>query len=184
MSVFGCYEKQPHISTWTKRRLNISRAANTFILGLVSMLDSSMLQLLYWQNTHECCADTPWMSTTKNHIEAASPHWTFPVHPPPVSFFSLHLPCISGNGRKKPSLRCTHFYTSSVCRCITEQERVQVFLPHALTQHLCRGWFQMNKAEYQVAHLYAMHRKIDQSITDGGCWITNALRWEHVQEGI
>ncbi len=56
-----------------------------------------------------------------------------------------------------------------------ERERNKALVLQALTQHLCLSWFQMNKAEYQVAHLYGTQRQIDQSITAGCCWITNAL---------
>ena len=58
---------------------------------------------------------------------------------------------------------------------MSKRERNKALIQHALTQHLCLSWFQMNKAEYQVAHLYTMQRQIDQSITAGCCWITNAL---------
>lgn len=76
------------------------------------------------------------------------------------------------------SLRCS---LTHINRKMKEQERNKVLVPHALTQHLCLSWFQMNKAEYQVAHLYAMQRQIDQSITAGCSGITNALWYVYVR---
>ena len=130
---------------------------DTGTLHSISMTDSTMHRQLDSLYTCTCCCNARWIHTVKQRIAQAQPS------PPSVSL-SIPLPLVF-------SWLLSHSHKQRMGKW----ERNKALVPHALTQHLCLSWFQMNKAEYQVAHLYATQRQIDQSITAGCCWITNAL---------
>lgn len=126
---------------------------DTGTLHSISMTDSTMHRQLDSLYTCTCCCNACWIHTVKQRIAYSSQRLS--LHPSSLVF----------------SWSLSHWHKQRMGKW----ERNKALVPHALTQHLCLSWFQMNKAEYQVAHLYATQRQIDQSITAGCCWITNAL---------
>lgn len=136
---------------WERRQIEISSAANTLALCTQLVCLTALCTGSWSHCTHARVVLTP---SECMHTQPFPPSFSLSV--------PLHL-VFSG------SLSRSHK------RRTRERERNKALVQHALTQHLCLSWFQMNKAEYQVAHLYAAQRQIDQSITAGCCWITNAL---------
>lgn len=124
---------------------------HTGTLCSISMPDSILRRQLDSLHTCTCSANARRMRLNKG-IEQTQPSTSVSLSAP------FSPPCFLLSRWRKQRM--------------SERERNKALILHTLTQHLCLSWFQMNKAEYQVAHLYATQRQIDQSITTGCCWIT------------
>lgn len=114
--------------------------------------------------TSTCCANTqraPFNKELNRHSSPPSPH---PRSAHPSSWLLSHSH--KWNERRKESHR-EHV-------CARERDRPP---QTARTYTASLSQFQMNKAEYQVPHLYTTQRQIDQSITAGSSGITNAFGW-------
>lgn len=160
--VSGCGErsrekKERDEGLWKVADWNQQCCKRTGTLHSISMPDSTMRRQLDSLYTCTCRTNGQQMHAVKQRTAQTRPS------PPRISRpFPLHLVLSWSLSRSHKQRK-------------RERGRNKALVLHALTQHLCLSWFQMNKAEYQVAHLYATQRQIDQSITAGCCWITNAL---------
>lgn len=149
------------IKDWERRQIEINSAANTLALCTQLVCLTALCTGSWIHCIHARVVATPSECIQLNKE---------------LHRHSLLLPASSSSSLSVPlRLVSSWLLSHSHKQRMRKWERNKALVPHALTQHLCLSWFQMNKEEYQVAHLYATQRQIDQSITAGCCWITNAL---------